>query len=82
MERYYSKEFLKQMKLYDKKLQSQIVEAIKTIPEGDILKLHGINTDPPSYRLRVRKYRVLFRMDKEKNILFIDKVDSRGDIYK
>ena len=82
MERNYSKDFIKQLKLYDSKLQKQIVEAIKNIPVGDIIKLHGVNTIPPSYRLRVRKYRILFRMDKEKEILFIDKIDSRGDIYK
>ncbi len=82
MERNYSKDFVKQIKLYENKLQKQIINAIKNIPKGDIVKLQGVNTTPSTYRLRVRKYRILFRMNAEKSIIFIDKIDSRGDVYK
>ncbi len=34
------------------------------------------------YRLRVGKYRILFREDNQNNIYVITNIGSRGDIYK
>ncbi len=33
------------------------------------------------YRLRVSKYRIIFRIDTDIEILFIEEINKRGDIY-
>jgi mRNA interferase RelE/StbE len=48
-------------------------------PKGDIRPLAG---QPGVYRLRVGNYRVLFHVDHQHAILFIDAIGPRGDIYK
>ena len=53
-----------------------IVDAINKLPKGDVKKLQG----QKSYRLRVGDYRVIF--DKNGDILYIEKIDNRGQIYK
>lgn len=45
----------------------------------DIKKLKGMDSN---YRLRVGKYRFLFTVLKEDNIILIYKADTRGDVYK
>ncbi len=42
--------------------------------------MKGKQTSPLTYRLRVGKFRILLRMDEKS--LFVDKLDTRGDIYK
>ncbi|WP_457560709.1 type II toxin-antitoxin system RelE family toxin [Caminibacter sp.] len=75
----FSKTFEKQFEKYDKKLQKRIFNAIEKLPQGDIKKL-TTSEEPPIYRLRVGKYRVLFYMN-EKEIKIL-KIDSRRQIYK
>ncbi len=75
----FSKTFEKQFVKYDKKFQKRIFEAIKKLPEGDIKKLTS-NDEPPIFRLRIGKFRILFHMTEEE--IKILKIDSRGQIYK
>ena len=81
MEIKYSKTFIKALSLLDKRYRVNILSAIEGLtkipPEGDIKLLKGYNG---TKRLRVGKYRVLFRIIE--NTLFIDDLGSRGDIYK
>ena len=72
----YSKSATKFLRKQDKVTQSRIITAIEKIPEGDIVKLHGIG----GYRLRVGNYRVIF--DTHGNIIDIIDIDSRGQVYK
>lgn len=75
-----SKSFDKAFIKLDTRTQQRIAGAVDKLPLGDVKKLHGVHTTPPSYRLRVGKYRVLFRMNDED--AYLDKLDSRGDVYK
>lgn len=52
------------------------MDAINQLPKGDVKKLQGEN----GYRLRVGDYRVIF--DRKGYILYINKIDSRGQVYK
>ena len=52
-------------------------KAIEKIPLGDIKKLKGLEND---YRLRVGNLRVLFTL--ENDIIIIDEIGPRGQIYK
>lgn len=76
MEIQYSKQALKFLKRQDVITRKRIVNAINLLPSGDVKKLQGRN----GYRLRVGDYRVIF--DTDGNILFIELIGNRGEIYK
>lgn len=82
----YSKDSLKFLAKMDKATVQRIRDAIaglvKTPPVGDIKVMQGYNDG--TMRLRVGKYRVIYRYDKdgELEILYIIDIGSRGDIYK
>jgi len=62
--------------------QIRILNALDTLISNpsilDIKPLKG----RPELRLRVGKYRILFREDTEKQVYVITAIGSRGDIYK
>ena len=61
--------------------QTQIVsriEAIATGQRGDVQPLAGSDL----LRLRVGDYRVLYRMDMANQVLTVELVRTRGDVYK
>lgn len=72
----YSKQAIKFLNKQDKPTRIRIIEAIKQLPQGDVKKLQG----QKSYRLRVGDYRIIF--DRNGDILYIEKIDNRGQIYK
>lgn len=72
----YSKQAIKFLKKQDTSTQKRIINAINSLPFGDVKKLQGTN----GYRLRVGDYRIIF--DKSGDILFIEKIGNRGQIYK
>lgn len=72
----YSKQAVKFLKKQDTITKQCIVKAINGLPAGDVKKLQGES----GYRLRVGDYRIIF--DKLGNVLYIEKIDSRGQIYK
>ena len=76
----YQRRYSTQYKRYDKKDQERIRNAVLNLPDGDVVRLQGKQTTPPSDRLRIGKYRILFRMDA--HIIYLDVLDSRGDVYK
>lgn len=82
----YSKDALKFLAKVQKPIAQSIREAINglalTPPEGDIKAMQGYNDG--RMRLRVGKYRVIYRydIDNELKILYIIDIGSRGDIYK
>ena len=47
-------------------------------PNLDIKKLQG----EPYFRLRVGQWRIIFDRDNEIRIISIEKIKSRGDVYK
>ncbi|MCM1297726.1 MAG: type II toxin-antitoxin system RelE/ParE family toxin [Muribaculaceae bacterium] len=72
----YSKQAEKFLKKQTASTRNRILNAIHNLPSGDVKKLQGKNT----YRLRVGDYRIIF--DKSGNIIYIEKIDNRGQIYK
>lgn len=72
----YSKQAIKFLNKLDLQTRTRIVNAIHTIPNGDIKKLKGRT----GYRLRVGSYRILF--DRSGNIILVEKIDNRGQVYK
>lgn len=82
----YSKAAVKSIESMDKatkqRIKSGILGLTKNPPEGDIKPLQGYHDG--RQRLRVGKYRVIFRfmLESEIEILYIMDIGSRGDIYK
>ena len=76
MEINYSKQAIKFLKRQDKPTRIRIVEAINHLPAGDVKKLQGVE----GYRLRIGDFRIIF--DKNGDILYIEKIDNRGQVYK
>ncbi len=72
----YSKQAIKFLSKQDDVVRGRIKSAIERLPAGDVKKLTG----QPYYRLRVGTFRVLFTRDGQ--ILFIVKIDNRGQVYK
>lgn len=72
----YSKQAAKFLKKQDKATQIRIINAVSALPKGDVKKLQGRT----GYRLRVGNIRIIF--DLEGNVLYIEKIDNRGQIYK
>ena len=86
MEIRYDKKAKKFIEALDRPTKQRIHDGIKGLthkpPEGDIKALQG--HDDGRMRLRVGKYRIIYRYTEEMRIeiLHIMKVDSRGDVYK
>ena len=75
MEIKYSKQAIKFLKKQPPHISQRIRNAINILPAGDVKKMKGY----PGYRLRVGDFRVIF--DKEGNIIFIERIDNRGQVY-
>jgi mRNA interferase RelE/StbE len=69
-------------------IQSEVREEFKKF----LLKIKGenVNIDLKKlegdwegyYRLRKGRIRIIFEINKEEHIIFIEKIDFRGDVYK
>jgi len=72
----------KALRKLDKKRRDNIIEAIQGIPQGDIKPMEG--KPEGRYRLRIGSYRVIFRYDKNGNmvIVVVLEISPRGDAYK
>lgn len=74
----YSKQAVKFLKKQDTIVQKRLIRAIHLLPEiGDVKKLQGRD----GYRLRVGDYRILFDYHTFE-VLYIEKIDNRGQVYK
>ncbi|WP_286883351.1 type II toxin-antitoxin system RelE family toxin [Aneurinibacillus sp. UBA3580] len=79
----YRKEALKFIAKQEKAVQERMALGLKGLleipPQGDIKTMKG---HTGLYRLRVGTYRVLFRIEHEEKIVYIEAIGNRGDIYK
>ena len=82
----YSKKSLKFLAKQDattvNRIRNAVIILTYTPPEGDIKAMQG--TEKGKMRLRVGSYRVIYWYSQENDIeiLFIDGIGNRGDIYK
>lgn len=75
----FEKAAIKFLQRQDKKQQERILIAIHKLPGGtDIKTLQGYNLK----RMRVGNVRVIYSINEEVEIINIENIDNRGDIYK
>lgn len=72
----YSKQALKFLSKQDVPTRKRLINAINALPAGDVKKLQGMD----AFRLRVGDYRIIFNKDGE--VIFIEKIDNRGQVYR
>jgi mRNA interferase RelE/StbE len=79
----YHKSALKFLDKQDRKTRIRIITALQGLTQvpfvGDIKQLEG---EGELLRLRVGSYRILFSVDYAEEIIFIEAIGNRGDIYK
>ncbi|MFP4402382.1 MAG: type II toxin-antitoxin system RelE family toxin [Candidatus Nanoarchaeia archaeon] len=84
----YSIIFSKQAKKFLVHLDSKDFENIKLkIKELSLNPLPKnskklVNVEPPTFRIRYSRYRILYIINFQKNEVFISKIDKRGKVYK
>ena len=67
------------IKKQEKETQDRLLRSIYKLPdEGDRKKLQGSDL----YRLRVGPYRVLYLVDQGIQVVSVENIDNRGDVYK
>jgi len=82
----YSKQAAKAINALDSPIKQNVKARIEGLteapPQGDIKPLQGYSDG--RQRLRVGKYRIVYRYEVENNekVLYIMDIGSRGDIYK
>jgi mRNA interferase RelE/StbE len=74
----YYKQAIKALERTDAATRQKIKQGIEDIPKGDIKKLQG-HTE--LYRLRIGDWRIVFSYPDSDTVL-IEKISSRGDVYK
>ena len=78
------KQAQKKLQSLPKKARVRVVEKISRLgvnPDDDTLDVKKL-TGEPHYRLRVGDWRIIFDRDDEVKIIAIEKIKSRGDVYK
>ncbi len=76
-----SKKFLQKN---DRVTRERIINVIHALTENPfsypgMIKLSGFDD---TYRVRVGKYRLIYQIYDERLLIFVQDIDSRGDIYK
>ena len=60
--------------------KARILESIHKLPHtGDVKKLSNSKN---TYRLRVGDIRVVFTVDSENKVVYVEDIGNRGDVYK
>ena len=76
----FSREAAKQYKKLPKEYKSLVEIALFRLSEGLELDLKPVEGEKDVYRIRVGKYRVLFRKFNKTVLVF--RISPRGDVYK
>jgi mRNA interferase RelE/StbE len=76
----FSREAAKQYKKLPKEYKSLVEITLFRLSEGLELDLKPVEGEKDVYRIRVGKYRVLFR--KFNKIVLVFRISPRGDVYK
>ena len=77
----HSNQSLNILKRIDKTNAKQILNKIKQLRKKPIIHDSKRIINRNLFRIRVGKYRVLYEIDHENNILGIEKIDKRARVY-
>lgn len=75
---------LKFLKKISKKEAANLIEKLEILaknPKTENLDIKKLATTNKSFRLRVGKIRIIYEIDQNKKIIYVQDVDFRGNIY-
>jgi len=76
-----AEKILKRLQTDRKQQIERVLEEMRQTPfSGDVKKLRG--TASGSYRRRVGALRVVFQLDQQGRVIWIETLGFRGDVYK
>jgi mRNA interferase RelE/StbE len=78
----FSKQAYKNYKVLQKGYQKKIDKILNLLMTKEKVDIKPVEGERDIYRLRVGKYRMLFKVYKEKKIILVVKIGPRGDVYK
>ena len=78
----FSKQAYKSYKVLQKGYQKKIDKILNLLMTKEKVDIKPVEGERDIYRLRVGKYRMLFKVYKEKKIILVVKIGPRGDVYK
>mgnify|MGYP001581574139 CR=1 FL=1 len=76
-----SKKFLKNL---DRELSSRILNKIELLKENSVpsdAKFIGREDNDKIFRIRIGKYRVLYKVKESEKVIIISKIDKRERVY-
>lgn len=76
-----AKKMLQKLSRPDKVKITEKIIALGSNPNNPLLDIKPL-VNQPFYRLRVGEWRVIYNIDTKIKIISIEKINSRGDIYK
>ncbi len=82
----YHKRVIKFLAKKDLKFRTQVLDTFDDIAKNPYTSNYDIkslkNTQDNRYRLRLGKYRFIYKIMDEEILIFVDDADSKGGIYK
>lgn len=60
----------------------QKIALMERDPQHDLLDIKKLTGTTDRYRLRIGKYRFLYRIDHDQIVIYFFDADGRGDVYK
>jgi len=78
-----TKSAIKELAALDSRMRARIRKAVEDLKEGSVLKnpkrVLKLSGEPDRYRMRVGKYRIIFRLSGRQ--IIIERIASRGKAY-
>ena len=78
----FSKEAVKNYNKLEKGYQRKVDDILYCIKKRERIDIKPVEGERDIYRLRIGKYRILIQMFEVKNVIFIIRIRTRGDVYK
>ncbi len=78
----FSKRAYKEYQRLDASLQRRVDKVLGWLAGGQKVDLKPVKGTEGVYRLRVGKYRLLFKVLKQEGVILIARIASRGEVYK
>ncbi|MCD6256227.1 MAG: type II toxin-antitoxin system RelE/ParE family toxin [Deltaproteobacteria bacterium] len=78
----FSKQAYKTYQKLNKGYQRKIDRVLTWLINKEKVDIKSVEGEDDIYRLRIGKYRVLIKFQKDEKVILVTKIGLRGDIYK
>ncbi len=78
----FSKDAYKSYKKLEKGYQTKIDKVLSLLINKEKLDIKPVEGERDVYRIRIGKYRLLFKLLSDRQTILVFKIGPRGDIYK